>query len=596
MAKGRAKISSTVQDSLDPPQPRSLRSRKRGCPADEISLTDDVQASVHQQDTEGNNRAVAATSLQSSLQESMTSAQQDQAAEQQQDATTVEKHVQGSFYLENEVVKAFEGQEETTVTNPKNDSQLESFTVHTENDTIKRGKDKEEIMAEECNQSASPVCTDQLQVFLPTSEEGDESCVKAKEEQLGERENSHCDLERNPKTSQDETSQEESSQDLCMVDVKEITKEAVVAFPVRKKRRMGMCGLTEKERGYFLWTQKRENGQEIVGRVETQICNNKADLSAQEEIIPSPPPIPEASVAEQKEAEIKLQSSPCKGVDRLDTEVHMEVSTSNGTSTVCDPGCSEGESCEAEGDIIPSPEQTGDSRSDPPAEEEEAHLGNTEQKLRGSSAEIMAEIHQKQMEDGEDGRAEVETCHTDPSQNEETEKQKGGSEAAPHQVCSVTMTKDEKKEETTGHAGDGDRAEAGASSADTQPEGFNGGSVVAVTPGSSVEASCGPDDEPAPCLSAMNVEDPKTRDTTDQFGSGCLDYVSDSQLNTIVWTEEELTDKNGSLGCSDCNEDATDLICGLIRELSSLNRTVMATHRELENLRRGSKSSRSATR
>lgn len=46
---------------------------------------------------------------------------------------------------------------------------------------------------------------------------------------------------------------------------------------------------------------------------------------------------------------------------------------------------------------------------------------------------------------------------------------------------------------------------------------------------------CGPDDEPAPCPSAMNVEDPQICDTTDQFGSGCLDYVSDSQLNTIVW-------------------------------------------------------------
>lgn len=172
---------------------------------------------------------------------------------------------------------------------------------------------------------------------------------------------------------------------------------------------------------------------------------------------------------------------------RSDTEVHIAVSTSDGTSTVCDPGCSEGESCEAEGDIIPSPEQTGDSRSDLEAE---AHLGNTEQQeLRGSSAEIMAEIHQKQIKDGEDGRAEVESCHTDPSQNEETELQKGGSEAGPHQVHSATMTKDEEKEETIDRAGDGDRAEAGASSADTQPEGFNDGSVelcqATVTPGSS---------------------------------------------------------------------------------------------------------------
>lgn len=252
---------------------------------------------------------------QSTLQES-TSAQQDQAAEQQQDATTEEKHVREiCLYLENEV--AFEGQEETTISNPKNDPQLESFRVHTENDTSKKEKDKEEIMTEECNKLASQTFTDQLQVFLPTSEEGDEFCATALEEQLGARENSHCDLERNQEISQDET-----SQDVCMVDVKEITKEAVAGLPAKKKRRMGMCGLTEKERSHFLQTQKCENGKNGLERVERQMCNKKADLLSQEEIISSlslpssPPHIQAASVAEPREAEIKLQSSHCKEVDR----------------------------------------------------------------------------------------------------------------------------------------------------------------------------------------------------------------------------------------------------------------------------------------
>ncbi|XP_042285413.1 uncharacterized protein LOC121909082 [Thunnus maccoyii] len=550
MAKGRAKISSSGKgdlDSLALPQPRSLRSRKRECPSDEVFLTDDVRASDHQQDTEGNNRAAAASPLQrpqSLLQESMTSSQQDQAAEQQQDASTEEKH----------------------------DSQLESFRVHTENDTSKKGKDKEEITAEECNKLASQTCTDKLQVFLPTSEEADESCGTALEEQLGATENSHCDLERN----------QETSQDVRMVDVKEITKEEIAGLPVKKKPRMGMCGLTERERSHFPQTQKLENGQNRLERVERQMCHNKAELSAQEEIISSPPPIPAASVAELREAEIKLQSSHCEGIDRAETEVHVTVSTSYGTSTVCDPGCSDGKSCEAE-----------------PAEKEEAHLGNPEQQeLEGSTAEIMAEIYQKQTEDGEDESAEVATSYANPSQNEETEKQKDGSEAAPLQVCSVTITRNGTKEEMTGDAGDGDRAKAGASSTDTQQEGFNCGSLelcrAAETPGSSErEGSCDPEHATSP---TMNVEDPQTRDTTDPFGPGCLDYVSDSQLNTIVWIEEEVMDKDGDLGSSHCNEDATDLICGLIRELSSLNRTVMATHRELENLRRGSKSSRSSAR
>ncbi|XP_022611413.1 uncharacterized protein LOC111229378 isoform X3 [Seriola dumerili] len=104
---------------------------------------------------------------------------------------------------------------------------------------------------------------------------------------------------------------------------------------------------------------------------------------------------------------------------------------------------------------------------------------------------------------------------------------------------------------------------------------------------------CDPDDERGP--STVNTERTKTRDTTDPYGSGSLDYVSDSQLNTIVLIEEVVMEE-ADPGSSDCHEDATDLICGLIRELSSLNRKVMATHRELENLRRGSKTPRSSNR
>lgn len=129
---------------------------------------------------------------------------------------------------------------------------------------------------------------------------------------------------------------------------------------------------------------------------------------------------------------------------------------------------------------MPGPEQTGDSKSDPSAEEEEAHLGNPEQQeFEVSTAEITAEIHQKQMEDGEDG-------NDNPSQSEETVKQKYGSEAAPLQVRSVTITRDKKKEQMTGEARN---EEAGAPSTDIQQVGFNCGSVefceAAVSPGGS---------------------------------------------------------------------------------------------------------------
>ncbi|XP_044047289.1 uncharacterized protein LOC122873949 isoform X2 [Siniperca chuatsi] len=606
----KAKINSSV--SLAPPQARSLRSRKRERPMDEISETDDVQATLHHQDTEGKNPAVDATLLQchqSPLQEStMISTQQHQAAEQscltKQGPAIEEKHAEArNVYLKNETVKAFEGQEETTDTNPNNDSQLEGFRASTDNDAC---KNNEEITAEECNRPSSQTCTNQLPVILPTSEEGDGSCATALDEQLHEKENSQCNLKRNQETSQEEPS------NVNMADVKEITKEAAAVLPAKKKRRMGMCGLTEKERSHFLQTQKHENGQNGPERVEKQICNNTDDLVAQEEIrfsspIPSSLSIPVGSVTEQNKAEIKLLSSHYGGDDRAETEVHIAVTTSDGTSTVCDPGCSKGKSCGAEGGIVSGPEQTDDMMSDPPAEEEEEELlGNQEQQeLEARTAEIMTEKPQEQMKDGEDGSEVVNqspaiTFYSNPTQNEETENL-DAIEAALLQVNTVTRRRDEKKEELTGGAGDGDGAEAGASSTDTLSAGFNCGSVelcrAAVTPsGSERKDSRDPDDEPCAGPSTVNAEPPQTRDTTDLFGSGYLDYVSDSQLNTIALTEEEVMEREEDLGSSDCHEDATDLICGLIRELSSLNQKVMATHRELENLRRSSKSSRSSIR
>ncbi|XP_070782438.1 uncharacterized protein [Enoplosus armatus] len=215
----------------------------------------------------------------------------------------------------------------------------------------------------------------------------------------------------------------------------------------------------------------------------------------------------------------------------------------------------------------------------------------------------MAENHHEQMKDREDGSAVVDespavTFYSNPTPNEEN---LDAIKAALLQANSVTKTRDEKKEELTGDAGDGVGAEAGASSIDTRSGGFNCGSVelcgAAVTPGGSDRKdSCDPADKPCAGPSAMNAEPPQTRDDTDPFGSGYLDYVSDSQLNTIALIEEEVMEREEDLGSSDCHEDATDLICGLIRELSSLNQNVMATHRELENLRRSSKSSRSSIR
>ncbi|XP_035990739.1 uncharacterized protein LOC105917108 isoform X3 [Fundulus heteroclitus] len=169
-------------------------------------------------------------------------------------------------------------------------------------------------------------------------------------------------------------------------------------------------------------------------------------------------------------------------------------------------------------------------------------------------------------------------------------------------VCCVSGTMDESKPQRTdvtcADGADGaDGAEGGASTAALQSEDLNCGSVklceASATPTvPEVNDSRDPSARPAAGPSVVHAaEGTRTADPEDPFGSGCSGYVSDSQLNAITLIEEreeEEPDPSGHL------EDATDLVCGLIRELSSLNRRVMVAHRELENMRR--KPSRSSVR
>ncbi|XP_076584012.1 uncharacterized protein LOC143319185 [Chaetodon auriga] len=552
MTKEKAKNISS--ESLAPAHPWSLRSRKRERPSDETSSADDVQATLHQQDTERND-TVDATLLQchqAPLQESaVISAQQPQAAEQscptKQDTTTEEEHGGATNVSVKNVTVA-------TVTSPNNDCKIEVFRV-TDNESKHSGKGKEEITTEDCNRSPSQACNDQLQ--------GDGFGATALEEQLGTKENSLCNLERNQEPSHEERSS------VYTTDVKDFRQEAAAGLPAKKKRRMGMCGLTEKERSHFLQTQRRENGQKGPKRADKQICNNTADLVAEEQITSSP--LLPFLLSEKEKAEMTFQSSHCGGDDRAQTEVCIAVTNSDGTSTVCDPGYAKGESGEAEGDIVPALEQTGGTKSDPSAEEEV--LGNLEQQeLDGCTAESMADKPQEQMKDRGDGTEVVDqsptiSFYSNPMETEDQDTMK----AAPVQGNAVTRTRDEKMGELTCDDEDG---EAGASSTDSRSGGLSCGSVQL-------------------CEAAVSPGGSERKNSTDPFGYGHLDYVSDSQLNAIALSEEEVMEREEDLGSPHCH-DASDLVCGLIRELSSLNRTVMASHRELQNLRRSSKSSRSS--
>ncbi|KAG7316087.1 hypothetical protein KOW79_020953 [Hemibagrus wyckioides] len=85
-----------------------------------------------------------------------------------------------------------------------------------------------------------------------------------------------------------------------------------------------------------------------------------------------------------------------------------------------------------------------------------------------------------------------------------------------------------------------------------------------------------------PTLTSVASELPQEADLSDQ---PLLYSMTDSQIHKIALSME-LEDQPDPEDC-DQQEDASELVCGLIRELSSLNRTVMAAHREMELLRRG---------
>ncbi|KAM6939516.1 uncharacterized protein FYW49_007434 [Xenentodon cancila] len=396
------------------------------------------------------------------------------------------------------------------------------------------------------------------------------------DEHVGPKDNS--DLEKIQGTAQ------YASSDMCMGDLKELG----VGLPAKKKRRMGSCGLSERERSCFLQKQNRENEQNGMETLQRRLCSETTHTAGLEEDT-CPPPITSAgNILEQGEAEPKVQSSLC-GYDRAGTEVHITVATSDDTKTVRDPGASQGKSLEAEGGAVTDPELPGNPDSCPIAKEEEGgHLENQEvQGLKEPTAKNTDDMPEKEMKNGEDMTAEVHlsSAITSETRRNEEHESRDAVEAACPEENSLTRKNDAMC------------CDKDASSANIQCGGLNCGSVefceAAVTPSvRETKYSCDPDDDAAAGPSPVNAEHTQASDPSNALASGYLDYVSDSQLNTIVLTEEVVMKKEEEAGSFGQLEDASDLVCGLIRELSSLNRKVMAARRELENLRRSSQTSK----
>lgn len=197
-------------------------------------------------------------------------------------------------------VKA-EAQDGTAVVD-QGDSKLESSDIPADNEAKQSGKDREEIAAEECSRSPPETHTDQVK--------GDGSCAL---EQLDTEENSGCNLEQNKEASEEEHSYAQTN------DVKEGTEKAWAGLPARKKRRMGMCHQTDRERSVFF--QKYENRQNGPGKDKEQMCKKAADPGAQEELQSSPllplsDCIPAGGVTAESKAETVLQPSHCASDDR----------------------------------------------------------------------------------------------------------------------------------------------------------------------------------------------------------------------------------------------------------------------------------------
>ncbi|XP_054635510.1 uncharacterized protein LOC129182892 [Dunckerocampus dactyliophorus] len=142
-------------------------------------------------------------------------------------------------------------------------------------------------------------------------------------------------------------------------------------------------------------------------------------------------------------------------------------------------------------------------------------------------------------------------------------------------VRCVAVATTETRDETHGDPVDESRAQSGAELCEAALSGASERNDMRGTPV-----------EDAPL--AVKAEHTQTNSMADSLASGGLDFVSDTQLNSIALIEEQTTKEE--------DEDATELMCGLIRELSFLNRTVMAAHREIDSMRRARKNSRSVPR
>lgn len=504
-----------------------------------------------------------------------------------------------------------------------------------------------------------------------------------------------------------------------MDDLKQITKEPV---PAKKKRRMGMCRLTERERRSHLILKSANRAE----NAEKPIYENSADVTAEEEKTSSL----DVLSCHQHSTETNVTQKSDKNTQSKDDREESEVEAT--LSAVGDPGCADREAFEddkkrnPDTEPIPKPDPQAEddkqpSRAEPRCQmtlseavivhesdlyvcenkdikdpdqaselhchgEEEEQLYRAENEAQVTVSEIVCEPERHKEPDAEQppkphpevqqqpsrtdtevqvtvseevatlcethSHAEQQLSRTEPEVHVTNDPSDGSKVEIPgpldckettkllsdtdqreqlinqdtQRLVQVTHEKQTKNVENTFVYGthrlsdlynETNQNEATANDPATPvlttvekkvPVTDDGKSIIQnsssdseqmcnrlVTPtGSGMNGSCVPNDIHRSGPSSVSTVPPQFRESSDQSGLGGLDYVSDSQLNTIIMTDAVMARENSV--SPDGYKDGTELIRGLIRELSSLNRTVMVTHRELESLRRKSKNSRNANR
>ncbi|CAL8330490.1 unnamed protein product [Lota lota] len=602
MGKGTTK--NTSNRGLVQPRQRSLRSRKRTFPEEKIALSSNNQTKHNPQDTETNSSTSAALPpcLPQPAQQDTTkrSTQPAQTEEQATDSVIAPtSFLAASACAEPVMDRAMKETdcEKSVLTSCIAAGVLDNLKI---TQLSKHNPDKKEAMeVKEHSRSSSITPMDQRGFVIEAGEDDDaEGCASLCQRGQMEEENGGNKHQSNKCSRQ-------KSDPVCTAD----DREPVVVRLSKRRKRMGMCVLTEKERSHFLQKQKHEKEKlqrkTEDKRVEDRGCTKDRNMELNEDkpcscdesnlvaeegnlafVLNSPVPqlIKVGPLTKQSELEKEPLPPICEAVDSSETEAHTFVTACEECSDAWNPIDQAPVRSELKTDDLTSPSKNC---GQGPISDIDVSFPT---EIAGSKDE--PEKRENLMED-------VDKPHHFPTP---------GSATSALQNVLIESENDHREEDQTSQqlmdslartVGLSEMVEMERCRHGSQPShsftdaGLGRSENIGTQPGTDAAAPSGADensgffDDVGTISSPVATQHLLARETPDLLGFGSFDYISDSQLHNINLIEAQGGQMAYGGSCSShCLEDATDLVHGLIRELSSLNRIVMATQRKVENLRR----------